>query len=61
MCVITPVIIVLSVVVKFDLLSLQSDRLLWRDRTHARMVRGSSGSAFVAQIIEVFFGLMSET
>ena len=39
---IAPVIVVLSVVVKLDMLSLQSDRLLWRDSTHARMVHGSS-------------------
>ena len=39
---IAPVIVVLSVVVKLDMLSLQSDRLLWRDSTHARMVNGSS-------------------
>ena len=38
-----------------------SDRLLWIDRTHSRMMRGSSCSAFVAQIIGVVFGLMSET
>ena len=36
-----PIIVILSVVVKFDMLSLQSDRL-WRDSTHARMVHGSS-------------------
>ena len=42
LCVIAPVIMVLSVVVKCGTLSLQSDRLLWSDRTHSRMMRGSS-------------------
>ena len=55
MCVIIPVIVVLSVFLKFDVLSLQSDRLLWRDRTHARMARGSSCGAFVAQLLGVVF------
>ena len=50
---------VLSVVVKFGMLSLQSD-LMWSDRTHARMVHGSSCSAFVAQILGVVFRPMLE-
>ena len=42
LCVIARVIVVLSVVVKSGTLSLQSDRLLWSDRTHSRMMRDSS-------------------
>ena len=49
---------VLSVVVKCGTLSLQSDRLLWSDRTHSRMMRGLSCSAYLLRSLLEQFGQM---
>ena len=51
-----PVILVLSVFVKCGTLSLQSDGLLWSDRTHSRMMRLPKFGAFVAQALGQFWG-----